>query len=43
MKGWTREEMDSGSPEIDTLQGAVGRRVCWFGIVREIKEEQSQG
>ena len=41
-KGWTNEEMKSGSPDIDTLRGAVGRRVCWFGIVREIKEDKAK-
>jgi hypothetical protein len=41
-KGWTEAEMKSGSPEIDTLRGAVGRRVCWFGIVREVQEDKAR-
>ena len=41
-KGWTKEEMASGSDDVETLHGATGRRVCWFGIVREIKEDKAK-
>jgi hypothetical protein len=42
-KGWKREELESGKPDVTTLHGAAGRRVAWFGIVREVREDTAAG
>jgi hypothetical protein len=39
-KDWTKAELASGSPEVNTLKGTKDRRVAWFGIVRDIKEDK---
>jgi hypothetical protein len=41
-KGWSRQELNSGSPETQTLQGPAGRRIAWFGIVRDVVEDKAK-
>ena len=41
-KGWTKEEIASGSNDVETLHGAASRRVCWFGMIREIEENKAK-
>jgi hypothetical protein len=31
IKGWSEEELNSGSPETKSLHGRVGKRVAWLG------------
>jgi hypothetical protein len=39
-KAWTKQELDSGSPNVHSLHGPIGRRIAWFGIVREVVEDK---
>ena len=39
-KDWKPGELGSGSDKAEKLTGNVGKRVVWFGIVREIKEDK---
>ena len=41
-KDWTEKELESGSPEVQTLKGKNDRRIAWFGIVRDIKEDKQK-
>ncbi len=41
-KDYTEDELASGSPENATLKGKPGRRVAWFGIVRNVQEEKGK-
>jgi hypothetical protein len=41
-KDWTKKELKSGSPEVETLKGKKDRRIAWFGIVRDIKEDKQK-
>lgn len=41
-KDWKKAELASGAPGIDGLQNKVGQRVCWFGIVREVREDKEK-
>ncbi len=41
-KDWTEKELESGSPEVETLKGKKDRRIAWFGIVRDIKEDKQK-
>jgi hypothetical protein len=40
--GWSEQELNSGSPDIQTLQGPTGRQVAWFGIARDVVEHKSK-
>jgi hypothetical protein len=40
IKGWSEEELNSGSPETKSLHGLVGKRIAWFGIVRQVEEHK---
>jgi hypothetical protein len=42
IKGWSEEELNSGSPETKSLYGRVGKRVAWFGIVRNVEEHKNR-
>ena len=42
IKGWSEEELNSGSPETKSLRGHVGKRVAWFGIVRNVEEHKNR-
>jgi hypothetical protein len=42
IKGWSEEELNSGSPETKSLHGRVGKRVAWFGIVRNVEEHKNR-
>jgi hypothetical protein len=41
-KEWTKDELDSGSPEIKSLAGQKKKRVAWFGIIREVSEDKDK-
>jgi len=41
-KDWTSDELQSGSPKTETLRGPQGRRIAWFGIVREVVEDKTK-
>ena len=41
-KEWKEDELASGSPEIESLKGALGRRIAWFGILREVTEDKQK-
>jgi hypothetical protein len=40
--GWSEQELSSGSPKTTTLKGAIGRRIAWFGIVREVVQDKTK-
>jgi hypothetical protein len=40
--GYGEEELASGSPETGTLKGKPGRRIAWFGIVRDVHEDKAK-
>jgi hypothetical protein len=42
IKGWSEEELNSGSPDVKSLHGHVGKRVAWFGIVRNVEEHKNR-
>jgi hypothetical protein len=42
IKGWSEEELNSGSPETKSLHGLVGKRIAWFGIVRQVEEHKQR-
>jgi hypothetical protein len=42
IKAYTDGELASGSPESGTLKGKPGRRVAWFGIVRDVHEDKAK-
>jgi hypothetical protein len=42
IKGWSEEELNSGSPETKSLRGHVGKRIAWFGIVRNVEEHKNR-
>ena len=42
-KGWTEEELNSGSPDTKSLHGLGGKRIAWFGIVRQVDEHKHRG
>jgi hypothetical protein len=39
-RDWKKEELQSGSQKTESLRGKPGRRIAWFGIVREVKEDK---
>ena len=41
-KNYSENELASGSPENATLKGQPGRRVAWFGIVRNVQEDKGK-
>lgn len=41
-KDWKEAELNSGSMGSETLQGPIGRRVAWFGIVRDVAEDDEK-
>jgi hypothetical protein len=42
IKSWSEEELNSGSPETKSLHGRVGKRIAWFGIVRDVEEHKQR-
>jgi hypothetical protein len=42
IKAYTETELASGSPESGTLKGKPGRRIAWFGIVRDVHEDKAK-
>jgi len=42
IKGWSEEELNSGSPETKSLHGLIGKRIAWFGIVRQVEEHKNR-
>jgi hypothetical protein len=41
-RSWSKAELDSGSPDTASLQGFVGKRIAWFGIVRDVAEDAAK-
>jgi hypothetical protein len=42
IKDWTEDQLASGSPKVESLKGPDGRRVGWFGIVRNVTEDKAK-
>jgi hypothetical protein len=42
-KGWSEEELKSGSPDTKSLHGLGGKRIAWFGIVRQVEKHKVRG
>jgi len=40
IKDWKPAELNSGSDKVEKLVGNIDKRVAWFGIVREVKEDK---
>ncbi len=41
-KNWSKEDLKTGRRQITTLQAKPGKRVAWFGIVREVDEDKTK-
>jgi hypothetical protein len=41
-QAWSDAELKSGRPDTSSLKGLVGKRIAWFGIVREVVEETAK-
>ena len=41
-RSWSKAELKSGSPDAASLQGLVGKRIAWFGIVRDVIEDAAK-
>jgi hypothetical protein len=41
-RSWSDAELKSGSPDTTSLQGLVGKRIAWFGIVRDVVEDAAK-
>ena len=40
IKDWKEAELGSGGDRAEKLTGNVGKRIAWFGIVREVQEDK---
>jgi hypothetical protein len=41
-KSWSKEDLNSGAPQITTLKVKPGTRIAWFGIVRHVDEDKTK-
>jgi hypothetical protein len=40
IKEWKSAELNSGTDKVENLLGNVDKRVAWFGIIREVREDK---